>query len=96
MKLEEKRKRIDEIDARVLALLNQRTAVAREIAMLKTRAGLPIVDGERELDILRRLAFLNTGEIDDAAVSRIYEVILDESRRIQSSIRHDLLEQAAK
>lgn len=96
MKLEEKRKQIDDIDGRVLELMNQRAAVAREIAVMKTRAGLPIADGERETAILRRLAFLNPGEIDDAAVARIYEVILDESRRIQSRVRHDVMEQAAK
>ena len=87
MRIEEKRREIDEIDAGVLDLLNRRAAVAREISTLKMSAGLPIVDEGREDEVLRRLASANPGLIDDVAVARIWRAILEESRRMQAKVR---------
>ena len=90
MKLEEKRRQIDEIDDAIVELLNGRSAVAKEIALLKMSGGLPIADAEREDEILRRLIQRNAGGIEDAALIRIYGTILDESRRIQLDARNKL------
>lgn len=90
MKIEQKRNEIDEIDARVVDMLNRRAAIAKEISILKLSAGLPIVDEHREAEVLRRLAQSNHGEISDAAMARIYRSILDESRRIQASVRAEM------
>jgi chorismate mutase len=77
------RKKIDEIDTVLVQLLNLRAEFAVEVAQLKEDEGLSICAPEREQKILSRMENLNPGPLDREAVTRIYRVILDESRRIQ-------------
>lgn len=86
MKLEECRKKIDMIDTEILILLNRRAELAREIGTIKLQAGIPIVDREREADILRKIARENEGSIGDKAAARIYGEIIRESRQIQMEL----------
>lgn len=86
MNLDECRNKIDEIDTQVLTLLNQRAETAKHIGMLKARAGIPIVDDEREAKILQKVSRGNSGELSDEAAARIYRQILLESRRIQVNV----------
>ena len=86
MRLEESRKQIDEIDSEIVALLNRRASVSRRIGELKTRAGLPVVDLDREEIVLRKIVRDNSGEIDPGSLMRIYREVLEESRRIQTTV----------
>ena len=86
MRLEESRKQIDEIDSEIVALLNRRASVSRRIGELKTRAGLPVVDLDREEIVLRKIVRDNAGEIDPGSLMRIYREVLEESRRIQTTV----------
>lgn len=90
MKLDDCRKAIDEIDGEILLLLNRRATLSRDIGILKTGAGIPIVDEAREDIVLRRLVRDNPGDLCDSALTGIYREILEESRRIQASIAVDL------
>lgn len=90
MQIGDKRREIDGIDRELVAMLNRRAAIAKEISMLKCSAGLPIVDNQREDEILRGLVCDNAGVIEDAALVRIYRTILSESRRIQANVRAEL------
>src|SRR5688572_18647728 len=83
MNLNHCREKIDAIDTQILALLNRRAEIAKEIGTIKAIAGLPIVDTAREDTILRTIARDNPGDLDDAAAVRIYRQILDESRNVQ-------------
>nr|CBH37219.1 hypothetical protein containing chorismate mutase type II motif [uncultured archaeon] len=47
-KLDEIRKRIDEIDAAIVDLLSKRMAYAKQIKDVKVRMNMPIKDGRRE------------------------------------------------
>ena len=86
MKLEECRRRIDELDASIVALLNRRAMLARKIGRIKLLAGLPVTDPEREEMILRRVMNKNSGAIDNHVLTRLYREILNESRRIQNDL----------
>lgn len=86
MNLEQCRKVMDAVDTEILALLNRRADLSRKIGMLKAGAGLPIVDADREDEVLRRIARENAGQISDETAIRIYDEILCESRRIQFAI----------
>jgi chorismate mutase len=94
MNLNQCREKIDEIDTQLLALLNRRAEMSKVIGMLKTRAGLPIVDAERESEVLRRIVRDNPGDLDDQAAAHIYRQILDESRRLQAMTRAEAIVQA--
>jgi len=77
------RKKIDEIDTVLLQLLNLRTEFAVEVARLKEEEGLALCAPEREQKVLANMRNQNDGPLDGEAVTRIFRMIMDESRRIQ-------------
>ena len=77
------RARIDLIDGQLMRLLNSRSACAVEIGRVKRRLGLPVYSPEREVAILERVARENPGPLDATAVRRVFERIIDESRRLE-------------
>ena len=83
MKLEDWRKEIDEIDSQIVGLLNRRAQAAQSVGVLKAESGLPIVDTEREDEVLRRIKLRNAGNLDDDILIKLYRDIMQKSRRIQ-------------
>ena len=77
------RRRIDEIDSQLMRLLNSRSACAVEIGKIKHALGLPVYSAEREASILERVMRDNPGPLDATAVRRVFERIIDESRRLE-------------
>jgi len=77
------RRRIDVIDEQLLRLLNSRSACAVEIGKVKRALGLPVYSPEREAWILERVTRENPGPLDRASVLRVFERIIDESRRLE-------------
>lgn len=77
------RKRIDEIDQQLVKLLNERSRCAVEIGHIKRGLNLPAWQPEREQEILRRVVKSNPGPLDDAAIRRLFERILDEARALE-------------
>lgn len=90
MKLEDWRKEIDAIDGEIISLLNRRAKAAKEIGQIKAKAGLPIIDLERESEVLRNIMDENEGILHDWQLAVIYQKILDESRQIQLNAIADL------
>jgi chorismate mutase len=81
------RKRIDEIDQQIVKLLNERAQCAVEIGRLKKSVGLPAWQPQREAEILRNIVKANEGPLDDAAIRRLFERIIDEARSLE---RHSM------
>ncbi|MBZ5565177.1 MAG: chorismate mutase [Acidobacteriia bacterium] len=81
------RKRIDEIDQELVRLLNERSQCAVEIGHLKKKLNLPAWQPEREAEILRHVVKSNPGPLDDAAIRRLFERIIDEARSLE---RHSM------
>jgi chorismate mutase len=81
--LDQWRKRIDGIDDQLMRLLNSRSACAVEVGRIKRGQGLPIYAPEREAWILDRVMRDNTGPLEPLAVRRVFERIIDESRRLE-------------
>ena len=77
------RERIDRIDRIVLELLNERSRSANEIGHVKQQLGLPIYVPEREHQVLDGVLKHNPGPLDDAAVRRLFERIIDETRSLE-------------
>jgi chorismate mutase len=76
------RERIDRIDSQLLWLLNRRARLAIEIAEWKRRMGLPLRSPRRELMILAQACRGNCGPLDSQAVSRLFRLVIRESRRV--------------
>jgi len=77
------RRRIDAIDRRLVKLLNERSRCAVEIGHLKKQLNLPAWQPEREAEILRNVVKSNHGPLDDAAIRRLFERIIDEARALE-------------
>ncbi|MBN1610228.1 MAG: chorismate mutase [Polyangiaceae bacterium] len=81
--LETLRTQIDDLDARILGLIAQRVGVVMQIAEYKLSRGLPVYDAERETRLINRLCELRPPPLDAETVRRIYERLIDESRRLE-------------
>lgn len=79
----ELRRRIDQIDDQLMKLLNARSACAVEIGRIKRRIGMAVYQPEREKWILDRAERNNPGPLDASAVRRVFERVIDESRRLE-------------
>jgi chorismate mutase len=77
------RQRIDQIDDQLMKLLNARSACAVEIGRIKRRAGMAVYQPEREKWILDRVERNNPGPLDSGALRRVFERVIDESRRLE-------------
>ena len=83
MSIEDWRRKIDEIDRKLVELFNQRTQCAIEIGKIKHSENLRVYDPEREREILRRIQQVNAGPLDDEGLQRLFERVIDECRRIE-------------
>ncbi len=77
------RKRIDEIDQQLVKLLNDRSHCAVEVGRIKKKLRMDTWQPEREAEILRNVVKSNHGPLDDAAIRRLFERIIDEARALE-------------
>lgn len=86
MTIDELRRRIDELDERLVALLNERAACALEIGKLKHALGQEVYQPDREAEVLhhaRACGDRSAGPLSADAITRLFERIIDEARRIE-------------
>ena len=83
MTLDSLRRRIDRIDEKLLRLLEQRAETALKIGRIKKQHGLPVYDGKREQEVLRRLTRRNGGPLPAGSVKAIFREILRRNRGLQ-------------
>jgi chorismate mutase len=91
MTIEELRQRIDQLDERLVELLNERAICALEIGKLKRTLGLEVYQPEREAEVLRHVQShgRQTGSpLGGDALARVFERIIDEARRIERATAH--------
>src|ERR1035437_1224826 len=85
--LEEYRLMIDEVDRRIVALLNERTLVVEDIGRVKREVHLPVYEPKREDQVFANITSANQGPLTTQAVRGIFERIIDASRSIRSEER---------
>ena len=81
--IEQLRNEIDEIDRKIIDLLNNRTKYAIDLGAIKRKLKIPIYMPEREKEVINNVQTHNTGPLSNDAISRLYERIIDESRRME-------------
>jgi chorismate mutase-like protein len=88
MNMADWRRRIDELDKKLVELLNERSRCALEIGKLKQAAKLPLYQPERENEVLANAEANNSGPLTDAAIRRLFERIIDEARAAECDAMH--------
>ena len=89
MSLEDWRRKIDEIDRRLVELLNERSSCVLEIGRLKKIDGMSLYQPERERQVLEAAEKANRGPLSEEAIRRLFERILDEARSVERFVMHD-------
>lgn len=77
------REQIDDIDERLVHLLNERTRIVEEIGRIKQSLTLGIYEPKREEQVFANVVRNNDGPLTPEAVQRIFERIIDEMRTVQ-------------
>ena len=88
MNISDWRRKMDEIDKKLVELLNERSQCALEVGRLKQAAGMPIYQPARENEVLANAAHNNNGPLSDAAIRRLFERIIDEARSAERLAMH--------
>lgn len=83
LKIEDWRDEIDRLDEQLVKLLNARSQCAIELGRIKRELGLAIYSPDREREVITHVMGINPGPLDRDAVRRLFERIIDESRRIE-------------
>jgi chorismate mutase len=82
-RIDELRQQIDDIDERLVQLLSARAACALEIGHEKKLLGLEVYQPSREAEVVGHVQRINTGPLDNEAMKRLFERIIDEARRLE-------------
>ena len=88
--LHQRRRQIDQLDTELLRLLNQRAALACELASIKKSSGLAVYDGRREQQILDRICGQNSGPLESEGLTSIFRCIIRESRKLEETSMQQL------
>lgn len=83
LNIDDIRKEIDRLDNELLRIFNERADLALQIGEIKKQKGLPVYDPNREKRIFDRMQAANPGPLEDNAIVRLFERVIDESRRLE-------------
>ena len=82
------RERIDVLDRRIVALLNERAELAREAGLAKAALGRQAIrDAEREREVLLRVTMANQGPLPQADLLALYRRLMVATRALEAGDR---------
>src|SRR3990167_664089 len=87
MSVDNERKKIDSIDAKILELLNERARASQHMGKIKKKKGEGIYSPEREKEVLERLKSINSGPVTPQAIEAIYREIMSSSISLEKEVR---------
>ena len=87
---------MDQIDLKILKLLQQRIKLSTRIGQVKRRHGAAIYVPQRERELRARIAKLSQGKLNPKAVDAIFREILSDSRAAQGQAPIGLLHYGAE
>ncbi len=83
MTIDNIRTKIDQLDQKLLHIFNQRADLALQIGHLKKELDLPVYNPDREQYIFDKMQKNNPGPLDNQAIKRLFERVIDESRTLE-------------
>jgi chorismate mutase/prephenate dehydratase len=87
MGLSELRRKVNQIDAQILDLLNRRAQIVIEIGREKEEQKIAFYVPEREEEIHRRMASLNRGPLPNSVIRAVYREILSGCLSLERPLR---------
>lgn len=85
-RLQPLRAAIDEVDRRLIDLLNERARLAIEVGRVKHEAGAPVYRPEREAEVLRKIGSLNKGPLTEAGVTGVWREVMAACRALERPV----------
>jgi len=85
--LDELRRRIDEVDAEIVRLLNQRSEYVVEVGRVKHVEGQAFYAPSRENEVFRRVSEHNRGPLTDRSVRAIYREIMSAALALEQALK---------
>ena len=79
MELKNLRKSVDQVDCKIVELLNIRAQLAQKIGKAKISSGKSLYSPEREAEVLKKVAALSNGPMPAKAIDAIYREIMSVS-----------------
>ncbi len=88
MNLKELREQIDTINRKLISLLGVRMEIAREIARVKKRERLPVLDAKREDAIKAEIRMLAKEQgLSPTVMEEIFTIVMDYTRLEMESVQ---------
>jgi chorismate mutase/prephenate dehydratase len=81
--LEVLRSEIDDLDRKIVKLLNERARLGVEAGKAKVRSGQAIADARREREVLVRVAMANDGPLPQDALLALYRKLIETIKRLE-------------
>jgi chorismate mutase len=78
MPIDQLREKIDKVDSRIVALIEERVDLAKKVGEAKKRHSLPIVDGKREQEVLVKVC--EKTKLNQAFVKKLFQSIIEYCR----------------
>ena len=95
-RLEACRQKIDSLDQRIVALIQQRAQVVEEVGRIKREAHLPVTVASREQQVIENAQGLaQGGPLPAEAVGRIYQKLVEEMRNWEAKLEAAATPQAS-
>jgi chorismate mutase/prephenate dehydratase len=85
--LDDLRKKIDEIDAKLVELLNQRAGIVIEVGKLKKQTSTPVYSPDREKEVLEKVIRHNKGPLPNKCLSAIWRELMSGSFTLERPLR---------
>ncbi|MBO4901597.1 MAG: chorismate mutase [Lachnospiraceae bacterium] len=86
MDLTECRKKLDEIDEKLVRLFEERMCISEQVAAYKAEHDLPVLDAKREEEKLEALRQCTKDARNEEAVTQLFEKIMELSRQRQEQM----------
>ena len=77
------REQIDRLDEQIVRLMNERAEHALQLGALKSDARMDTYQPDREIAVLEHAREVNAGPLEGDAITRLFERIIDENRRLE-------------
>lgn len=87
MKLKNLRNKIDDLDKKIIQLLNVRAKASLEIGTIKKKNGISIYSPAREREVLKKITILNRGPLTSAALEAVYREIMSSSLALEKPLK---------